>query len=215
MKWFQVDSDTPDDPRIRDVVRELGAAGLGGLFLLWCHIANHGSKRPGWSLRTDGKPMPEEELIDASKLASDEFARLVSICAQNGHFDRRAWTTRKVIAIPAMSRRADTYTKRRVRTRVDDASKQVPLQDKTVQDSTRKKKERGRERPPAPPSDPADNYRVITKLASIAVREFPTVQFSDLSDVVKSRCAEAHIPYDSEVVRKAIDSAQSKNLASA
>lgn len=132
MKWFQVDADTPNDPRIRAVIRELGSAGFGGLVLLWCHIADHGDdRRPGWSLDSSGRPMDVADLVDASRLPVAEFDRLVAICIANGHFHKREWERRRVIAIPAMARRADTYTKRRVRTRVEQSSTKVPLQDST------------------------------------------------------------------------------------
>lgn len=116
MKWFQVDSDTPNDSRIRAVRRELGAAGVGGLFLLWCYVADHG-KRPGRSIDTAGQPFPVEDLQEASGLDQVTFSRLVTICVESGHFKKDAWVDRKEIVIPAMRRRADTYTKRRRRTK--------------------------------------------------------------------------------------------------
>lgn len=116
MKWFQVDSDTPNDPRIRAVTRELGAQGMGGLFLLWCFIADHGTK-PGRSIDSSGRPFPIADLQDASKLAKSEFDRLVALCTDSGHFKKDAWDERQEIIIPAMRRRADTYTRRKVRTK--------------------------------------------------------------------------------------------------
>jgi hypothetical protein len=136
MKWFQVDSDTPNDPKIRALVRELGAAGMGGLFFLWCHIADHGIRKPGWSLDSFGRPMPVEELIDASKLSEPEFSKLAVICTSSGHWLKRPWERRKVIAIPAMTRRADTYTKRRVRTHVEQSPTNVEESSSTTQDNT-------------------------------------------------------------------------------
>lgn len=133
MKWFQVDSDTPNDPKIRAVVRELGAAGVGGLFLLWCHIADHGNRRPGWSIDAVGKPMPLSDLVDASALTPEDFRKMASICVSTGHFLRQPWERRQVVAIPAMARRADTYTKRRVRTLVEPASKNVGQSSSTRQ----------------------------------------------------------------------------------
>jgi hypothetical protein len=124
VKWFQVDSDTPNDPKVRAIIRQLGNDGFGGLVRLWCHIANHGA-RPGWSVNTAGKPIPLEELIEASGLDPAKFEQLVLISVQIGHFEKRPWDSRQVIAIPAMARRADTYTKRTVRTGFEHASKRV------------------------------------------------------------------------------------------
>jgi hypothetical protein len=116
VKWFQVDSDTPNDPRIRAVLRALGTEGFGGLVLLWCFIADHGTK-PGRSLDSSGQPFPVEDLKDASGLDKSKFDRLVAICVESGHFKKEAWTERQEIVIPAMRRRADTYTRRRVRSK--------------------------------------------------------------------------------------------------
>lgn len=114
MKWFQVDSDTPNDPRIKAISRELGAEGVGGLFLLWCFVADHGCK-PGRSVDSASRPFPIEDLIEASKLEKTRFDRLIAICTESGHFKKDAWTDRQEIFIPAMRRRADTYTKRKGR----------------------------------------------------------------------------------------------------
>jgi len=138
LKWFQVDSDTPNDPKVKAVVREMGAAGVGGLFLLWCHIADHGIRKPGWSLDSFGRPMPETELVIASELNRDDFLKLVTLCTSTGHFVAKAWETKRVIAIPAMAARADTYTKRVVRTRFEPSSNKVGQSSSTRQDSTNK-----------------------------------------------------------------------------
>lgn len=142
MKWFQVDSDTPNDPKIAAVYRQMGLPGLGALFLLWCHIADHGTRRPGWSINSMGKPMPEAELADACKLNADEFTKLVLICTTSGHFSRQPWVKRSVIAIPAMARRADTYTKRNFE--AGSKPRQTNFANNTTQDSTDK------EEPPTP-----------------------------------------------------------------
>ena len=138
MKWFQVDADTPNDPKVRAVYRALGLEGIGGLFLLWCFIADHGTRRPGWSIDSSGRPITIDDLRDASRLEQQKFDDLVAICLSVGHFEKRPWTTRKVIAIPAMASRADTYTRRSVRTSVEQCSKTVrrDFANKTTQDKT-------------------------------------------------------------------------------
>jgi hypothetical protein len=116
VKWFQVDSDTPNDPRIKAVTRELGAEGLGGLFLIWCYVADHG-KKPGRGVDSNGRPFPEVDLREVSMLEKAKFDRLVAICTASGHFRPKAWEDKKEVEIPAMRRRADTYTKRRSKTK--------------------------------------------------------------------------------------------------
>jgi hypothetical protein len=116
VKWFQVDSDTPNDPRIKAILREMGAEGVGGLFLLWCFIADHGCK-PGRSIDSSNRPFPVADLIEATRLDKAKFERLVTICTDCGHFTKDAWVKRQEIAIPAMLRRADTYTRRTHRTK--------------------------------------------------------------------------------------------------
>ena len=110
MKWFQLDSDAPHDPKIRAVTRTLGPAGLGGLLGVWCHVARHGST-PGRAMDSRGLPLALDELQEASLLSPDEFQALVDICVRTGHFKREAWEQYKGIWIPAMAKRADRYTK--------------------------------------------------------------------------------------------------------
>jgi hypothetical protein len=64
-------------------------------------------------------------------------------------------------------------------------------------------------RPSDPRSEPpSENLRIITKLAHEAIDiEGIKASLSDLGDAVKSLCAIRVIAYNSEVVRKAVDSA--------
>ncbi len=50
------------------------------------------------------------------------------------------------------------------------------------------------------------NYRVIPKLAHEAI-DLLGIKSPDLSETVKTYCAQRHVPYDSRTVGKAIDSA--------
>lgn len=207
MKWFQVDADTPNDPKIRVVIRDLGIEGLGGLFLLWCHVADHGIRRPGWSIDSFGRPMPVHDLIDASGLAEAKFHQLVLICTEVGHFLKQPWVSRKVIAIPAMARRADTYTKRRVRTNVEQPSKSVRTKfvHKTVQDkTTHTNKERTRL---APHGTPATNGKVIRRLIQDVLKVSPSAGFTDLKELAKQACVDQHLAYDAAVVGSALEQA--------
>lgn len=211
MRWFQLDTDTPNDPRMRAVLRGMGNEGFGGLVRLWCHIANHGGgKKPGYAVDSLGRPMTREELMDASGLTSAQLDQLIAICVESGHFQKRAWDERQVIVLPAMARRADTYTKRRVRTSVARASKNVPVQDSTTQDSTQNDQERGRRRPPA--HRPITHVRVITRLVRELRTQHPHADFADLKDLAKAACAQHQIAYDAEAIGRAVESALSKRV---
>ncbi len=116
MKWFQLDANTPHDPKIRAVVRALGVEGFGGLVGLWCHVAEHG-RMPGYGIDSNGAPLPVEDLIDASGLSAAKFDELISICTRTGHFGRDVWRQSRGIWIPAMERRADRYARRLIKQR--------------------------------------------------------------------------------------------------
>ena len=120
MKWFQLESDTPHDPKIVAVVRALGNEGFGALVALWCHVARHGSL-PGRGIDSRGAPFPVEDLIAATGLPPDKFDQLLEVCTRTGHFRREVWQLHRGIWIPAMERRADRYTQRLRR------SSQIPL----------------------------------------------------------------------------------------
>jgi len=111
VKWFQLDADAPDDPKIRAVVRALGVEGFGGLVGLWCHVAKHG-RRPGQAIDSRGAPLPVDDLIAATGLPAEKFDELVQVCTRTGHFRRDAWQMYRGIWIPAMERRADRYAQR-------------------------------------------------------------------------------------------------------
>lgn len=110
VKWFQLESDMPHDPKIRAVTRALGPAGLGGLTAVWCHIARHGAS-PGRAINSRGEALPLEELQEASGLPADQFGQLLEICLRTRHFKVEEWERCRGIWIPAMERRADRYTK--------------------------------------------------------------------------------------------------------
>jgi len=114
VKWFQLDSDMPDDPKIRAVVRALGVEGIGGLVSVWCHIAHHG-RTPGQGVDSRGAVLPVDDIRAASLLPPDKFDALIDVCTRNGHFRRDAWEQHRGIWIPAMARRADRYSQRLAR----------------------------------------------------------------------------------------------------
>lgn len=101
----------PEDPKIRAVVRALGAEGLGALVGVWCHVAKHG-RLPGQGIDSRGAPLPLDDLVAASLLPDEKFATLVNVCTRTGHFRRDAWERHHGIWIPAMERRADRYAQK-------------------------------------------------------------------------------------------------------
>jgi hypothetical protein len=143
MKWFQVDSNAPNDPRIRAVQLRHGVEGIGATFLLWCFVANHGA-RAGWSVDHRDQPIAKPFLIDASGIEESKFDRLIATLIEVGHVSDRAWNDHGVLAFPAMERRADIYTKRQqkaakanhVRSRFAPSAKNVGVQTNSTNKQT-------------------------------------------------------------------------------
>jgi hypothetical protein len=208
MKWFQLDSDTPNDPKIRAVLDRFGNAGFGALVRLWCFIASQG-KRPGQSVGSSGRKIPKAYLIAATGLTESDFDLLLSELLQNGHIAEQRWEKNGIVDLPAMRRRADTYTRRKF----EHSSNNVRVQDNTVQDKVHKYSARSRARSFGPPKTKKshDPYRVILKLVHEVIHETPRSQrsFANLTEPVKARCAQCQIPYDAEVIRRALESALS------
>jgi hypothetical protein len=112
MKWFQLDTDMPHDPRIKAVARSLGVEGVGGLVLLWCHVARYGSE-PGVAIDSAGQPLHLDDIQETTQLTREKFHELIDICVKTGHFRRETWEQHHGIWIPALQRRADTYARKR------------------------------------------------------------------------------------------------------
>ena len=220
MKWFQVDSTTPHDPRVRDVLLKMGNNGLGALLRLWCFVADQGRKRIGWSLDARGLPIPLSVVQDATGLDDENFRILLSTCANNGHIVRQQLERPEpVIVIPAMSKRGDTYTKRqkkhRVRTLIEHDAQKVSGTSTSTSTSTKEQERRysgasaPRQKSPKNGHD-KDPYPVVLKLASDLLGRIPIrkpVDAVSLKEDVKRRCATLSIPYEGNVVGRAVDSA--------
>lgn len=134
MDWFQLDTDMPDDPRIREVIQRMGNEGLGALVRIWCFVGNHGI-RPGISLDRNRRPLQKQALIEASGLPKQKFSDLMAILGENGHIQKNRFLKKGVIVIPAMSKRASNYEKRRVRTLAAHTSANGRQQNKTIQNN--------------------------------------------------------------------------------
>jgi hypothetical protein len=219
VKWFQMDSDATDDPKIKAIFAKVGHVGISGLFHLWCFVARYGS-RPGWSLDAKGQPMPRPFLEAGSKLSRKRFAALLDVLCETNHISRKNWTDRGVVVFPAMVKRSDTYTQRRlrksangVRTVFAQGAKIVPptIQDKTIQRTNTVGRAapnhaRAREKPKAPKTP--GPYRHVLRIArQLLTEQQQPPDFASLKDDLKLACATRGVPYDAEVVGKAAESA--------
>jgi hypothetical protein len=133
MKWFQVDSDTPNDPKIRALIRTLGTEGDGSALL--AVVLHRQPWRASWLVdrhRAAGRFRSTNwsKPASSSQVKFDELSEIVS----SWTFRKVAVEKRNVIAIPAMERRADTYTRRRVRTRFEQSTTNVEECSSTRQD---------------------------------------------------------------------------------
>lgn len=144
MKWFQVDSDTPNDPKIKAIIRAGlptpagGQAAAGALLLLWCYIADHGSGVPGEGVDGNGLPLPLSEMADECLFDQEaQLATWLDFLAVKRHIDPERWAANKTVVLPAMRTRADSYAKSKGRG--DDGRKLArPGKDSPLQDNTNK-----------------------------------------------------------------------------
>jgi hypothetical protein len=141
MKWFQLDADTPSDPRMRRVIRQFGNEGFGALVRIWCFVAAHcPDDQPGRAVDGSGKAYNDEDFADAAGLTLDAYTRLRDLCVEEGHFERESFKLRGEIFIPAMSKRADEFTRKRLRQKAGATQESLPIDSgvspATVQDNT-------------------------------------------------------------------------------
>lgn len=154
MKWYQVDSDTPNDPKIKRLLETSrgpeAATLIGHLFLLWCFVANHGHGDPGHGITADGEPLDLSDMAYECRFQGDHDLRVfLDRLASLKLIDPARWADGFVF-LPAMKKRADTYARSKGRgpaggsranagesggttTRI---TPDQPLQDTTRQDTT-------------------------------------------------------------------------------
>jgi hypothetical protein len=133
VKWFQVDSDAPNDPKLKAIIRHgidpsRGQSAAGAMFLLWCYIANHGEGEPGLGIRADGTPLALDEM--AEECLFNDVASLTTFLAAiagRGHVHQDIWTRKGIVFLPAMWIRVSAYYR----------SKARKLEHDTVQDLVR------------------------------------------------------------------------------
>jgi hypothetical protein len=118
MKWFANDSDADLDPKIVDIIQKFGNAGIGALWRTWCFVARNGTAtepngapKVGWSLDSRGKPYRLDQMALNAGVSIEEFEALMSFASEIEHIDPKQWR-KKIVVFPAMSKRADEYTKK-------------------------------------------------------------------------------------------------------
>lgn len=122
VKWFQCDSNTPNEPDVKSIIRagldppSAQQAAAGALLLLWCYIAAYGEAEPGVGVKADGGPLNLREMASECHFRdTDTLRRFLGECAENDHIDRDAWSGKGIVILLKMRARADNYTKRTLR----------------------------------------------------------------------------------------------------
>lgn len=214
MKWFKVDSNTPDDPKIRGLIKRHGNAGFGALVRLWCYVAAHGSsKRPGWAIDSNGRAIEKSVLVDAAGMDEHSFDEMLSLLADMAHVAKKPWLERQTLVFPAMSKRSDVYSQRVVRTKFAQPTYKVPLEEKRSEEKRRSSTpprvavDNGRPKP-YKPQDRA--YWTVYHIAMAVIGKISTkdqLDHSSIKEEVKQACARKDVAYDATVVSKALEAA--------
>jgi len=121
VKWFQTDSDAPNDPKLKAIIRHgveptRGQAAAGATFLLWCYVANHGKGEPGLGIRSDGSPLSLDEM--AGECLFEDVAGLrtfLDYAAGRSHIHPEIWQQQGIVFLPAMWERVSAYYRSKAR----------------------------------------------------------------------------------------------------
>ena len=123
MKWFQNDSDAPDDPKVKPILRRglrnptPGQAAAGAMWLLWCFVANHGDGLPGEGINSERQPLDLQEMADECFFDSvDDLRAFLDLCAEKRLVNPDRWKNEGVVFLPGMYKRADAYARSKGRT---------------------------------------------------------------------------------------------------
>lgn len=110
--WFQVDSNSPNDPKIKEILRVGGQPWAGATWLMWCYIASSGKSEPGLGVRADGSPLPLKELASECRFATVEDLRAyLDFAAEQEHIHRQLWQDKGIVFLPAMWSRLMHYAR--------------------------------------------------------------------------------------------------------
>lgn len=160
-----MDSDTPNDPKIKAILdaakiaggRAAAAQTFGHIALLWCYIANHGEGVPGDGVTLTGTPLSPREMANECLFETQaDLATFLDTLAREGLIEPARWQAAQIVFLPGMLKRADTYAKRKGRpadpcsNMFEHKPRKGPIQDNTIQDT----KDQPRRGPTGP--SPAD-----------------------------------------------------------
>ena len=127
MRWFQVDTDTSNDDRIRAIVRRVKAERFPGLAAAWVRVAVHGflldlwcltasqagAREPGFCEIKPGRPYSVESIAEQCHVTAAFAAVVLAAAAAEGHIDQTQWAA-GLVYFPGMAKRADEYTKKKL-----------------------------------------------------------------------------------------------------
>lgn len=141
MKWFQTDSDWPDDDRIERIVAGVeaapGEAGpkkgwirvsvRGVLATLWALAAQQDKARePGYLEQRPGQPIGTARMARYCDVPEPFVVQVLTVAAAEGHILHAEWTTDRLVVFPGLKKRADIYTQRKL-LRQGQNSGQIPV----------------------------------------------------------------------------------------
>lgn len=122
-----MDATTDEDPRLKEIVARLRPhrpEALPGEWLklvvhgllmdTWCFTARQDKARPGYCEYSDQRPIPPEVVAEQVGVLHSFFEQCMTAAADAGHILKGEWSEQRLIVFPAMVKRADTYTKRRM-----------------------------------------------------------------------------------------------------
>ncbi len=104
--------------------QELSA--YGGIFLLWCYVAEQGKADPGLGVKTDGGPLDLGLMAGECFFTSaDDLKAFLDHAADVGHIHTQLWRDKGIIFLPAMWQRVSGYYKNKGKKQRFDTAQQV------------------------------------------------------------------------------------------
>ena len=131
MKWFQHQSDSHTDLKLKGIIREFGMDGYG-LWWLACELVAQQGKHYKLVCDCDWR----DELVEISCLKSEKVDKILQKFAKINLISEKSFKE-GCLAIPKMSRYSDDYSRKRVRTMSGHSTDNIPL-DKIRIDKNRK-----------------------------------------------------------------------------
>jgi hypothetical protein len=112
VKWFPLDSDNINDPKIKTLLRLRGRDGYGGWMMLCSYVADHGGSEPGLGFKADGDLLDLDEIRDELLFDTDaDLLGFIDCLADRKLIHAPLWTEKKIIFIPGMWNRQVAYAR--------------------------------------------------------------------------------------------------------